>query len=77
MLSSGCYSFEENIVFLFLILLIYLLTEACLFMRLSAYFVLSSQCDEPSQILLAQQHRIRRSDSILSSSFVFPLSGRN
>ncbi|MGL4689957.1 MAG: hypothetical protein ACRCV1_07845, partial [Leuconostoc mesenteroides] len=37
--SSGCYSFEENIVFLFLILLIYLLTEACLFMRLSAYFV--------------------------------------
>ncbi|XP_067315772.1 protein SPO16 homolog isoform X2 [Pseudorasbora parva] len=35
----------------------------------------SPQCDEPSQILLAQQHRIRRSDSILSSSFVFPLSG--
>ncbi|KAK7144718.1 hypothetical protein R3I94_010968 [Phoxinus phoxinus] len=35
----------------------------------------SPQCDEPSQILLAQQHRIRRSDNILSSSFVFPLSG--
>ncbi|XP_077054963.1 protein SPO16 homolog isoform X1 [Siphateles boraxobius] len=34
----------------------------------------SPQCDEPSQIL-AQQHRIRRSDNILSSSFVFPLSG--
>ncbi|XP_051985514.1 protein SPO16 homolog [Xyrauchen texanus] len=35
----------------------------------------SPQCDEPSQILLAQQHKIRRSDSILPSSFVFPLSG--
>ncbi|XP_016392857.1 translation initiation factor eIF-2B subunit epsilon-like [Sinocyclocheilus rhinocerous] len=38
--------------------------------------VLAYNCDEPSQILLAQQqHRIRRSDSILSSAFVFPLSG--
>ncbi|XP_073810281.1 protein SPO16 homolog isoform X1 [Danio rerio] len=35
----------------------------------------SSQCDEASRLLLAQQHRIRRSDSILDSSFVFPLSG--
>ncbi|KAF4112205.1 protein SPO16 homolog [Onychostoma macrolepis] len=35
----------------------------------------SPQCDEASQILLAQRHRIRRSDSILSSSFVCPLSG--
>ncbi|XP_073708604.1 protein SPO16 homolog [Garra rufa] len=35
----------------------------------------SPQCDEPSQILLAQHHRIRRSDSILSSAFVFPSSG--
>lgn len=48
-----------------------------LFMHLSVYvFVSFSQCDEASQILLAQQHRIRRSDSILSSSFVCPLSGR-
>ncbi|XP_059416361.1 protein SPO16 homolog isoform X2 [Carassius carassius] len=35
----------------------------------------SPQCDEPSKILLAQQHRIRRSDTILSSAFVFPMSG--
>ncbi|XP_043098482.1 protein SPO16 homolog isoform X1 [Puntigrus tetrazona] len=35
----------------------------------------SPKCDEASQILLAQHHRIRRSDSILSSSFVSPLSG--
>ncbi|XP_065120852.2 protein SPO16 homolog [Paramisgurnus dabryanus] len=35
----------------------------------------SPQCDEPSQILLAHKHIIRRSDSILPSSFVFPMSG--
>ncbi|KAA0712881.1 hypothetical protein E1301_Tti005038 [Triplophysa tibetana] len=35
----------------------------------------SPQCNEPSHMLLAQQHRIRRSDSILPSSFVFPTSG--